>query len=162
MKNGLRELRRRPQRFVAVTGALALLAVLLLFLGGLLDGLYLGATGALRAQRGDALVYSADANDSVIRSRVTPEVRQTVEQVEGVDATGGLGLSLLGAEVPGEADLADAAVIGYERHPEGVPDPPPEGEAWADRRLEAFGVKVGDELALGPARSALRCPRMGR
>jgi putative ABC transport system permease protein len=156
MRNALRELRRRPLRFLAVTSALTLLTVLLLFLGGLLDGLYLGATGALRAQRASVIVYSADANDSIIRSRIGPDTRAAVEQVEGVRATGGLGVTLLGAEVPGRSDLADAAVIGYERRPDGVPAPPPDGEAWADRRLEAFGVRVGQEIRLGPLRSPLR------
>jgi putative ABC transport system permease protein len=156
VRNALRELRRRPQRFLAVTAALTLLTVLLLFLGGLLDGLYLGATGALRAQRGSVVVYSADANDSIIRSRITPAVRRQVEAVTGVRRTGGLGASLLGAKVPGEQDLADAAVMGYQLRPEGVPAPPPPGQAWADRRLEAFGVHTGDTLRLGPQQTPIR------
>ncbi len=156
MRNALRELRRRPRRFFAITAALTLLTVLLLFLGGLLDGLYLGGTGALRAQRADVVVYSADANNSVIRSRVGPEVRAEVEAVPDVRDVGGLGVSLLGAVVPGEADLADAAVIGYEHPPTGVPAVPPAGEAWADRRLEAFGVRAGMTLQLGPAQVPLR------
>ena len=49
----LRELRRRPSRFIVATVVLSFLATLLLFLGGLLDGLYLGSTGAIRAQQGD-------------------------------------------------------------------------------------------------------------
>ena len=65
MRNALRELRRRPQRFLAVAVALTLLTVLLLFLGGLLDGLYLGATGALRAQRGSVIVFSVDVTNIV-------------------------------------------------------------------------------------------------
>ena len=50
MRLALRELRRRSRRFAPTTAALTLLVVLLLVLGGLLDGLYLGSTGALRAQ----------------------------------------------------------------------------------------------------------------
>ncbi len=156
MRTALRELRRRPGRFVAVTGALSLLTVLLLFLGGLLDGLYLGATGALRAQRASVVVYSADANDSLIRSRIDPELRAEVARAPGVRAVGGLGVSLLGAAVPGQADLADAAVIGYQRRPAGVPSAPPAGQAWADRRLEAFGVRTGMTLRLGTARTPIR------
>ena len=37
----LRELRRRPSRFIVATVVLSFLATLLLFLGGLLDGLKL-------------------------------------------------------------------------------------------------------------------------
>ena len=39
MRLALRELRRRPGRFATATVILTLIAVLLMFLGGLLDGL---------------------------------------------------------------------------------------------------------------------------
>ena len=58
MKLALRELIRRPGRFVTATLILTLIAVLLMFLGGLLDGLTRSATGAVRAQDADAIVYS--------------------------------------------------------------------------------------------------------
>lgn len=156
MRIALRELRRRPGRFGTATVVLTLLVVLLLFLGGLLDGLFLGSTGALRSQRADAIVYSTDANDSVIRSRIDEPLRARVEAAKGVDAVGGLGVSLLGAAVPGRDEIADAAVIGYERAPSGVPAVPPEGEAWADRRLRASGVELGQTLRIGPAEVPLK------
>lgn len=40
---------------------LTLIVVLLLFLGGLLDGLFLGSTGAISAQKADVFVYSTTA-----------------------------------------------------------------------------------------------------
>ena len=146
----LRELRRTPRRFATATVVLTLLVVLLLFLGGLLDGLYLGSTGALRAQRADVIVYSSDANDSLIRSRIDPELRSVVEHVPGVTAVSGLGITLVSTTVPGRKALVDSAVIGYEGLPHGVPAPPPAGEAWADRRLAAYGVRRGQELGVGP------------
>ena len=152
----LRELRRTPRRFVTATIVLTLLVVLLLFLGGLLDGLYLGSTGALRAQRADVIVYSADANDSIIRSRIDPALRARVELVPGVTDVSGLGITLVGTTVPGRGSLADTAVIGYESAPRGVPAPPPAGEAWADRRLAAFGVHVGQTLGVGPEQVPIR------
>jgi putative ABC transport system permease protein len=152
MKLALRELRRRPGRFAVATGALTFIVLLLLFIGGLLDGLFLGSTGAIRAQQADVFVYSADAKESFLRSRITPELRAEVEAAPGVQATGGLGFALVGAEVPGEDDLADAAVIGYELAPSGVPAPPPPGQAWADERLKSFGVEQGQTLLLGPAK----------
>jgi len=147
----LRELRRRPGRFTMATLTLAVLASLLLFLAGLLDGLYLGSTGAIRAQQADVFVYGDTARDSFLRSRVEPPTREAVRQVAGVTAVGGLGLALVGAAVPGSDDLADAAVIGYELPPRGVPEPPAPGQAWADDRLRAEGVSVGDVLQLGTA-----------
>lgn len=151
MRLALRELRRRPGRFAVAGGALAFLTVLLLFLGGLLDGLFLGSTGALRAQEADLVTYSDDARLSLLRSRIDPPERAAVEAVDGVTEARGLGVALVAAEVPGEDELADVSLIGYEGGVAGVPDPPAaDFEAWADRRLEAFGVQEGDVLALGP------------
>ncbi|MEI8238389.1 MAG: ABC transporter permease [Actinomycetota bacterium] len=151
MKLPLRELRRQPNRFVVAVVVLSFLATLLLFLGGLLDGLYLGSTGAIRAQRADGIVYSASARDSFLRSRITADMRATVEHVEGVTAVGGLGFTLLGAKVPGKSDIANVAVAGYEIPPKGVPAPPADGKGVADDRLQDFGAKVGDTILVGPS-----------
>ena len=145
----LREMRRNPRRFATASVVLTLLVVLLLILGGLLDGLYLGSTGALRAQHADVVVYSADANDSIIRSRVDPSLRAQVERAPGVTAVGGLGITLVGTKVPNRTELIDTAVIGYEQATNGGPAPPLAGQAYADRRLAAFGVRVGQTLAVG-------------
>ena len=152
MRLALRELRRAPRRFLPTTAALALLVILLLVLGGLLDGLYNGSTGALRAQESDLVVYSTESRDSIIRSRIDAATRDTVAAVAGVAETYGLGIGLVGARVPGERELADTAVIGYEGAVDGVPAPPPPGQAWADSSLEADGVGEGDRLLLGPER----------
>lgn len=151
----LRELRRRPSRFTVATIVLTFLALLLLLLGGLLDGLFLGSTGAIRAQRADAIVYSANARDSFLRSRIEGDVRTTVEAVEGVESVGGLGVLLLGADRATGGDPLDVAVVGYERAPIGVPDPPPPGEAWVDTRLRDEGVAEGDTLLVGPAKTPI-------
>lgn len=151
MRLALRELRRRPGRFTVAGGALAFLSVLLLFLGGLLDGLYLGGTGVLRAQEADLLTYSDDARLSLLRSRVDAPLPDEVAAVDGVESVRGLGVALVAATVPGEDELADVSVVGYEGGAAGVPDPPAEGfVGYADRRLEAFGVEEGDRLGLGP------------
>lgn len=147
----LRELRRRPSRFVVAAVVLSFLATLLLFLGGLLDGLYNGSIGAIRAQRADAIVYSSAARDSFLRSRITPELRAQVESVAGVEQVGGLGFVLLGAQVPGEKDLADVAVAGYELPPKGLPEPPADGQGIADSSLKDRGVAKGDTILVGPA-----------
>lgn len=152
MRLALRELRRRFRKFLPTTAALALLVVLLLMLGGLLDGLYLGSTGALRSQEAELAVYSDSARDSVIRSRIDPATRDAIEAVDGVAATFGFGVALVGARVPGETAIADTAVIGYEGNVDGVPDPPAPGEAWADESLRADGVSEGDVVKVGPTR----------
>jgi putative ABC transport system permease protein len=148
---------RQPGRFVAAVVLLTLIATLLMLLGGLLDGLIRRATGAMEAQRGDLIVFSSTAEKSLLRSRVTPELRTQVTAVEGVSRVGGLGVTQLAARIPGHGprDLTDVAVFGYQNAPEGVPRPPGRGEAYADRSLEADGVSIGDVLAVGPARSKL-------
>lgn len=155
MKLALRELVRRPGRFVTATAILTLIAILLMFLGGLLDGLIRDATGAVRAQSADVIVYSETSQSSFLRSRIESDVRAAIEAADGVDEVGGLGVVLLGARVPGNGprDLADVALWGYELAPSGVPAPPAQGEAYVDEVLRADGVDLGDELLLGPARS---------
>jgi putative ABC transport system permease protein len=153
MKVALLELRRRPWRFAPAVVALVLLTGLLLTLGGLLDGLYNGFTGALRAQPGALLTYASDANLSVIRSRIDAATTAQVERVPGVEQVGGLGTVLLGAEVPGQATKASVALFGYQRAPRGVPAPPEKaGQVYADTSLKAYGVKAGQTLLLGPKR----------
>jgi putative ABC transport system permease protein len=61
----------------------------------------------------------------------------------------GLGVALVGAAVPGRDEAASAAVFGYEGGVAGVPAPPPAGEAWVDRRLEADGAVAGRTIRLG-------------
>ncbi len=157
MRLALRELRRRPGRFTTAAVILTLIAILLMFLGSLLDGLIRNSTGAVRAQQGAAIVYSEAAQASFLRSRIEPSTRAEIAAVDGVDGTGGLGVVLLGARVPGNGprDLANTAVWGYEIPPEGVPEPPGDGEAYADEVLEADGVELGDELLVGPARTPI-------
>lgn len=155
MRLALRELVRQPGRFVTATAILTLIAVLLMFLGGLLDGLLRSATGAVRAQSGDVIVFSDTSQSSFLRSRIEPDTRAAIETADGVDAVGGLGVVLVGARVPGNdpRDLADVAIWGYELAPAGVPAPPAPGEAYADDVLRSDGVEIGDELLLGPART---------
>ncbi|MEY2959725.1 MAG: hypothetical protein RLZZ01_2293 [Actinomycetota bacterium] len=155
MKLALRELVRRPGRFVTATAILTLIAILLMFLGGLLDGLIATSTGAVRAQSGDTIVYSDTSRSSFLRSRIEPGVRASIESTAGIDEVGGLGVVLIGARVPGNGprELADVALWGYELPPNGVPTPPASGEAYADDVLRSDGVELGDELLLGPART---------
>ncbi len=155
MKLALRELVRRPGEFVTATAILTLIAMLLMFLGGLLDGLLRASTGAIAAQDADLIVFSDTSQASFLRSRIDPSTRSAIEAGDGVADTGGLGVVLLGARVPGNdvRDLANVAVWGYELAPDGVPAPPAPGEAWADEVLKADGVDLGHELLLGPART---------
>ncbi len=158
MRLAIRELWRRPGRFVVATVILTLIALLLMFLGGLLDGLVAGSTGALRAQRGQLIVFSTTARNSLVRSRITPETRTQVDGVAGAVNVGGIGSVQLGSRVPGHGprDLVPVVLMGYELAPRGLPaTPPPAGEAFADSSLESQGVHRGTTVALGPARTPI-------
>ncbi|MCC6437175.1 MAG: ABC transporter permease [Acidimicrobiales bacterium] len=157
MKLALRELRRRPGRFGAAGLILTLIALLLMFLGGLLDGLIRSSTGAMYALDGDVVVYTASAEDSFLRSRIEPTLRSTVDGVDGVASSAGIGVVQLGARLAdkGPRDLLDVVVFGPEAPPLGVDALPGDGEAIADTTLQEQGVQVGTELSVGPARSTL-------
>lgn len=155
MKIALIELIRKPGRFATAAVILTLIAILLMFLGGLLDGLLRASTGAIRAQDADAIVYSDTAKASFQRSRIDHALRAEVEAVDGIDEVGGLGVVQLGARVPGNGprDLANVALFGFEIPPEGVPEVPPAGQAYADDVLKADGIELGMTVLLGPSRS---------
>ena len=159
MKLALRELQRRPGRFVVATVILTLIALLLMFLGGLLDGLVGSSTGALRAQRGQFIVYSSTSRNALVRSRITPATQAQIAGVAGVANTGGLGSVQVGARVPGHGprDLVPVVLFGYELAPRGLPlEPPAPGEVYADSTLKAQNVSTGTVVELGPARSPVR------
>jgi putative ABC transport system permease protein len=157
MRLALRELRRRPSRFAVAAAILTLIALLLMFLGGLLDGLLGSSTGAYRAQRADLIVYSADARQSLVRSRITGDQRLEVQRVAGVTGAGGLGSVQLGARLstdPEARTLISTALFGYELAPRGLPTTVPgRGTVIADSSLRSQGVRNGTTLLLGPQRS---------
>lgn len=154
MKVALRELRRRPWRFLPVGGALTLLVVLLVVLGGFLDGLTLVQTGAYRAHEGRVLVFADDAELQLARSRVPAALRDEVAGVDGVAAVGGLATVQATAAVAAEGSgsaLEDVVVFGYEQATDVLPAPPPPGEAVVASALaDVTDVEAGDTVALGP------------
>ena len=156
MRLALRELRRRPGRFVTATFILTLVAVLVMFLGGLLDGLIRSSTDAVRAQDGDLIVFSSTAQSSFLRSRIDADTRATVDggPRRRRDAAASASSSSAPASRATDRETSrDVALFGYELAPVGVPDPPAPGEVYADDVLRADGVEVGMEILLGPARS---------
>lgn len=151
MKLAWKELIRRPSRFLTAGGALTLIVVLLLILGGILDALTNASTGLLKAQSAPLIAYGADARDSIVRSRVPADVHDEIEAVDGVHEATGLGVSLLAATVPGREEVADVAVFGYEAPNARVPAPPAPGEAYADVSLQDDGIELGTTLGVGAA-----------
>lgn len=151
------ELRRRPGRFGTAAIILSLISTLLMLLGGLLDGLVSGATGAVLKLPADALVYSSTADDSIVRSRLGAEIASSVAEVDGVKAVHPLAVSVFGVRLPekDDRDLTSVALFGCESAPAGVSIPRRDGEVVADRSLEAAGFRQGMTVAVGPMRTPL-------
>jgi putative ABC transport system permease protein len=156
MKLAWRELRRRPGRFAVAGVILTLIAVLLMFLGGLLDGLLNSSTGAYRAQDADRLVFSTSSKDSLVRSRIETDTRDAIEAAVGEGEVGGLGSVQLGGRLEGRGprDLVPVVLFGYELAPKGLPaEVPADGEVYADESLRTEDIEVGTEILLGQART---------
>lgn len=152
----LAEIRRGKGRFAAIVAALALLVFLVLVLGALSDGLYYGATGAVRSTSATGYVFDKDAEGSLVRSRVPAADVATVDAVPGVTAAGPVGVLLTGGTGPqGPIDLA---VFGIDPGGPGTPSrvvdgrlpaPGEQGVAAVDTRLQQFGVELGSTVKVG-------------
>ena len=141
------EIRRQRGRFAAVTATLALLAFLVLVLAGLSDGLWYGATGAIRNTHADLEVFSADSLLSLERSSLPLAATDRVRQLPGVADVGAIGSLLASASVPdGELDVA---VLGF------LPGRPGGPPILADGRLPAVG-ELGTAAADATLRHRLR------
>lgn len=153
MRLGVRELRRRPGRFAGAGAVLTLVAVLLVFLGGLADGLNANNDSAVRAQPGELVVFAATADRTIPQSAVDAEQRVEVLRVPGVEAVGGLDLLQVGARLPDRdaRDIVDVGLFAHELPVDGA-SPLPRGQVWADRVLAARGIEEGMTVRLGPAR----------
>ena len=153
MRLGLRELRRRPGRFAGAAAVLLLVAVLLVFLGGLADGLNANNDSAIRAQPGELFVFSATADRTLPQSAISADQRRTITELDGIDGVGRLDLLQLGARLPhrDERDILDVALFSHELPVAGAAPLGP-GRVWADGTLEARGVEEGMTVRLGPAR----------
>ena len=152
----LREIQRGKGRFAAIVSALSLIVFLVLVLGALADGLFFGATGAVRNTTATAYVFSNDAEGSLIRSRLDESDVAEVAAAPGVTSAGPVGVLLTGGTGPdGPIDLA---VFGIEpgaastptRLVDGrLPEPGEDGTLAADEALRDSGVQIGSTLSVG-------------
>lgn len=149
------EIRRGGGRFSAIVGALSLIVFLVLVLGALADGLFFGATGAVRSTTATAYAFSSDAEGSLIRSRLQEADVAEFAQAPGVQAAGPLGVLLTGGTGP-EGDI-DLAVFGLDMGGPGtpttliegrLPDPGELGVAAADSQLRSSGVEIGSIVSV--------------
>ncbi len=153
----LRELRRSIGRFLLLTGAVALLVLLLLFFQSVAGALTLGITGGVENNSADVLVYSDRARQNPAASFLSADAAPAVARVAGVGRVAEVGRATVGAAVPvrgpsaeeataeGEAG-EDVVVVGLGDLSFGGPDRLDEG-----RRAETDGEAVfsGSSLSDG-------------
>ncbi len=158
MKLALRELRRRPGRFVGAGLILFLLGSLLLLLNGLVEGLNANTDGIIRSQNAQLVVFSSTAQKSVPQSVISASTIAKIETAPGVRAAGRFGLTQLGARLPGAGprDLIDVTVAGYDLEFSRLPPRVAAGHAWADSSLRDRNVRIGTIIRVGSARTPLR------
>ena len=156
MNIALKELLRQPGRFLPVGGALTLLVVLLVVLGGFLDGLELGQTGAYRAHQGDLLAFTEDTDLQIQRSRLDSATADAVAGSDGVAEVGQLSqvLTTAGNGEDGDdsgGEVTGVAVFGYELATDVIPEPPGDNTAIVDAQLgDVLDLEPGDTIEVGP------------
>jgi putative ABC transport system ATP-binding protein len=144
-----KELVRRPGRFVPVGGALTMLVVLLVVLGGFLDGLELNQTGPYRAHEGRLLVFSDQSDLLIGRSRVDVKQADVLAKADGVAKVGVLNqIASTAQDVDG--DVVDIVLFGYDLPTDVLPAPPSDGAVIDAALADRNDVKVGDTLLIGP------------
>ncbi len=154
MRVGLLELVRQPSRFSSVGGALTLLVVLLVVLGGFLDGLELSQTGPYRAYQGQVFVFSGDSDNLIQRSRIDAETAAPLDEAGSIASYGALNQIESTASGP-DGEVYDIVLFGYDQPSDILPAPPDDG-AVVDRALaDRNGVAVGDMLEVGPESEAI-------
>jgi putative ABC transport system permease protein len=151
-----REIQRARGRFASIVAALSLIVFLVLVLGALADGLFYGATGAVRSTSASGYVFSQDAEGSLVRSRVDEADVAAVAGAPGVTSATPLGVLLTGGTGPEGA--IDLAVFGLEMGAAGtpttlvegrLPEPGEDGVAAVDTRLRESGVVLGSTVSVG-------------
>lgn len=159
----LSEMKRAKVRFGLLTGAVALLVLLILFLQALLTGLIDQFIGAIEHQSGQVLVYNDQARKNLEGSRISDEQSSAIADAASTAApgavTGPLGEGTF-TVVAGDEEQ-DAVIFGYELGGPGEPTTLVEGrlpeggdEAVASSRNAGDGFGIGDVVEVVPAGGA--------
>ena len=147
----LQEIRRKKLQFGLISLIVGLVVYLLVMISALGSGLLSAMSGAVNSFDADLVVFSADSNDSFLRSELTASQRDAIAEVGG--ATGGVGY--LAATAQENSLTEDVALFGFE--PGSIAEPAVrsgralarEGEILIDRSLSrSSGLKVGDQITM--------------
>ncbi|MGQ9572765.1 MAG: ABC transporter permease [Dehalococcoidia bacterium] len=149
----LQEIRRKKLQFGLISLIVGMVVYLLVMISALGTGLLSAMSGAVDSFDADLVVFSADSNNSFLRSELTLEQRDAIVELAGADRTGGIGYMAATAQAAGQSD--DIALFGFE--PGSVAEPALRsgrtieggGEILIDRSLSrSHGLKVGDRMTI--------------
>jgi putative ABC transport system permease protein len=147
----LQEIRRKKLQFGLISLIVGLVVYLLVMISALGSGLLSAMSGAANSFDADLVVFSADSNDSFLRSELTASQRDAIAEVGG--ATGGVGY--LAATAQENSLTEDVALFGFEPGSVAEPAvrsgraPAREGEILIDRSLSrSSGLKVGAQITM--------------
>ena len=148
MRLALSEVRRSRLRFGLLSGAVALLVFLVLFLSSLSIALVDSLTGAIENGTSKILVYNDEARFTLDASRLDPALTDEVAAVDGVEEAAPWRTASLTAEVAG--DLVDITLFGFEADAPGEPPELVEGDMpVADDEIVLNDTEAGDGLDVG-------------
>lgn len=149
----LQEIRRKKLQFGLISLIVGLVVYLLVMISALGTGLLSAMSGAVNSFDADLVVFSADSNDSFLRSELTAEQRDAIVELAGADRTGGVGY--MAATVQQDLATEDVALFGFE--PRSIAEPAVrsgralqgEGEILIDRSLSrSTDLQVGDQITM--------------
>ncbi len=150
------EARRTPSRPIRAAVTLTVLATLALVLVTLLDTLEQRGTGLLRAVDADLVVFTEEARQQVLRSRVPRPATIGVGFVDGVHEVGVL--SVVPSTVTHDGEQQRSMLVGFNARTPAEPTRvlagrvPTDGEpniVAVDAALHRAGIDVGDRIVLG-------------
>lgn len=152
-----KEIWRNRGRYLLFSLVIALIALLILFIAALGEGLGAGNREYIEKLNADLIVYQDTAQLSIASSRVGCDTRNALRSVNGVEDVGPIGFSRASIPLGGEEEPLDISLIGVEP---GKPGEPPvtkgQGlerrsakEAIIDRTVELVtGLQVGDQFTI--------------
>lgn len=151
----LREIRESRGRFALLTGAVALLVLLLLFFQAVAGSLTLGLTGGVEESSSDVWVYDDRARNNPALSVLGVGVADAIAIVDGVAEAGPIGQSVFVAN--SEGTEVEVVLLGGDTSgpagPKELSDgnrPAVAGEAiYSGAALSSDGFNLGDEIEVG-------------
>lgn len=152
-----KEIWRNKARYILISGVVALLTTLVLFISGLNEGLALANRQYIENIEAELLVYQADVNLSIPSSQLGWSDLRDVRRVEGVAAVGPIGLSTVTLVDSGVSTSFIVNLIGVEPEKPGMA-PVEQGQSFISKRAnevvidqnvaDQSGLTVGDTLTI--------------